>query len=195
MRPPGSVLRASHLWGQPGEPSSADAELEGAQMGRLYAGRRDRAATLRGGFRLQGSEATAHRGRHVRHGRASSSTARWRPAASWPWGKLPRLPLRRLRMYLLRFLYGYGERPERVIALGGRHHLRVGARPLALRHRQRRLPGRSLLQRCVLHRAGLRRVGAEPQGWAGRFLGVGEALMGVFMMALFLVTFTRKMTR
>ena len=35
----------------------------------------------------------------------------------------------------------------------------------------------------------------EPQGWAGRFLGAGESFLGVFMMALFLVTFTRKMTR
>ncbi|KPK21624.1 MAG: hypothetical protein AMJ76_02205, partial [Dehalococcoidia bacterium SM23_28_1] len=35
----------------------------------------------------------------------------------------------------------------------------------------------------------------EPQGWAGRFLGAGESFIGVFMMALFLVTFTRKMTR
>ena len=29
----------------------------------------------------------------------------------------------------------------------------------------------------------------------GRFLGAGESFLGVFMMALFLVTFTRKMTR
>jgi hypothetical protein len=29
----------------------------------------------------------------------------------------------------------------------------------------------------------------------GRFVGAGESFLGVFMMALFLVTFTRKMTR
>ncbi|GAF83258.1 unnamed protein product, partial [marine sediment metagenome] len=29
----------------------------------------------------------------------------------------------------------------------------------------------------------------------GRFLGAGESFIGVFMIALFLVTFTRKMTR
>ena len=33
----------------------------------------------------------------------------------------------------------------------------------------------------------------DPQ--LGRFLGAGESFLGVFMMALFLVTFTRKMTR
>jgi hypothetical protein len=34
----------------------------------------------------------------------------------------------------------------------------------------------------------------EPIGWA-KYMGAAEAVIGVFMMALFLVTFTRKMTR
>ena len=33
-----------------------------------------------------------------------------------------------------------------------------------------------------------------PEGWA-KYMGAVEAVLGVFMMALFLVTFTRKMTR
>jgi hypothetical protein len=34
----------------------------------------------------------------------------------------------------------------------------------------------------------------EPTGWV-KGLGAFEAFLGVFMMALFLITFTRKMTR
>ena len=97
-------------------------------------------------------------------------------------------------LYALRFLYGYGERPERVIAWAGA--IIFG---LALVHW---LFGTvsafldALYYSAVSFTAlGYGAWAPEPQGWAGRFLGVGEALMGVFMMALFLVTFTRKMTR
>jgi len=100
-----------------------------------------------------------------------------------------------LSMYLLRFLYGYGERPERVIgwvvavilgfALG---HWLVGTVAGGFLD--------ALYYSAVSFTAlGYGKWAAEPQGWAGRFLGVGESLLGVFMMALFLVTFTRKMTR
>ena len=34
----------------------------------------------------------------------------------------------------------------------------------------------------------------QPMGWT-KAMGAAEAVIGVFMMALFLVTFTRKMTR
>ena len=62
------------------------------------------------------------------------------------------------------------------------------------------------VNRAIIHRLTGRRAASftalgygnwapEPQGWAGRVLGAGESFMGVFMMALFLVTFTRKMTR
>lgn len=109
------------------------------------------------------------------------------------WGEL-RLPYA-LGMYLLRFLYGYGERPVRVIgwvvtvilgfALG---HWLVGT-----------VAGgywNALYYSAVSFTAlGYGSWAPEPQGWAGKFLGVGESLLGVFMMALFLVTFTRKMTR
>ena len=55
---------------------------------------------------------------------------------------------------------------------------------------------RSTTAACRLQRwASYGEWAPHPQGWAGKFLGVGESLIGVFMMALFLVTFTRKMTR
>jgi uncharacterized protein YjbI with pentapeptide repeats len=100
-----------------------------------------------------------------------------------------------LSMYLLRFLYGYGERPERVIAW-------VAAVILgfAVGHWIFGTVDRGFLDALYYSAVSFTALGygawaPEPQGWAGRFLGVGESLIGVFMMALFLVTFTRKMTR
>jgi hypothetical protein len=98
-------------------------------------------------------------------------------------------------MYALRFLYGYGERPLRVI--GWVVAVIFGVAFVYL------LPGvltggfRDALYYSAVSFTALGYGGwaPEPQGWAGRFLGVGESLLGVFMMALFLVTFTRKMTR
>jgi hypothetical protein len=100
-----------------------------------------------------------------------------------------------MTMYALRFLYGYGERPLRVIAWAAAVIL-----GLALGHWLfGTLTGgfwSALYYSAVSFTAlGYGKWAAEPQGWAGRFLGVGESLLGVFMMALFLVTFTRKMTR
>ena len=99
-----------------------------------------------------------------------------------------------LSMYLLRSLYGYGERPERVIGWAAAVILGLAFAYL--------LPGvltggfrDALYYSAVSFTALGYGWAAEPQGWAGRFLGVGESLLGVFMMALFLVTFTRKMTR
>jgi hypothetical protein len=99
-----------------------------------------------------------------------------------------------LTMYALRFLYGYGERPERVVGwvvaviLGfAGVHWAFGT----VEH--------GFLDALYYSAVSFTALGygwaAEPQGWAGKFLGVGESLLGVFMMALFLVTFTRKMTR
>jgi hypothetical protein len=97
-------------------------------------------------------------------------------------------------LYALRFLYGYGERPERVI--GWVAAVIFGLAFVYL------LPGvlaggfwDALYYSAVSFTALGYGWAAEPQGWAGKFLGVGESLLGVFMMALFLVTFTRKMTR
>jgi len=100
-----------------------------------------------------------------------------------------------LSMYSLRFLYGYGERPERVI--GSATVIILG---LAIVHWLLGTVAGGFVEALYYSAVSFTALGygqwaAEPQGWAGRFLGVGEALMGVFMMALFLVTFTRKMTR
>jgi len=98
-------------------------------------------------------------------------------------------------MYALRFLYGYGERPERVI--GWVVAVILG---FALGHWlsgtvERGFPDALYYSAVSFTALGYGAWAPEPQGWAGRFLGVGESLLGVFMMALFLVTFTRKMTR
>jgi len=98
-------------------------------------------------------------------------------------------------MYFLRFLYGYGERPERVI--GWVVAVILG---LALVHWAFGTVERGFLEALYYSAVSFTALGygswaPEPQGWAGKFLGVGESLLGVFMMALFLVTFTRKMTR
>ncbi len=94
----------------------------------------------------------------------------------------------------LRLLYGYGERPERVIYSAAAIVL-----GLALVHWLFGTVAGGFLDALYYSAASFTALGygwaREPQGWAGRFLGVGEALLGVFMMALFLVTFTRKMTR
>jgi len=99
-----------------------------------------------------------------------------------------------LTMYLLRFLYGYGERPERVI--GWVVAVILG---FAVGHWLFGTVERGFLDALYYSAVSFTALGygwaAEPQGWAGKFLGVGESLLGVFMMALFLVTFTRKMTR
>jgi hypothetical protein len=100
-----------------------------------------------------------------------------------------------LWMCFLCFLYGYGERPGRVI--GWAAGIIFG---LALVHWVFGTVSGAFWDALYYSAVSFTALGygkwaAEPQGWAGRFLGVGEALLGVFMMALFLVTFTRKMTR
>jgi len=100
-----------------------------------------------------------------------------------------------LSMYLLRFLHGYGERPERVI--GWAAAVILG---FAIGHWLFGTVAGGLLEALYYSAVSFTALGygrwaTEPQGWAGKFLGVGESLIGVFMMALFLVTFTRKMTR
>lgn len=92
-------------------------------------------------------------------------------------------------------LYGYGERPERVI--GWAAAVVFG---LALVHWLFGTIAGGFLDALYFSAVSFPALGygewaPEPQGWAGRFLGAAESFMGVFMMALFLVTFTRKMTR
>jgi len=117
----------------------------------------------------------------------------WKGGQPWE-GKERRLPYA-LSLNLLRFLYGYGERPERVIAWAAAVIL-----GFALGHWLVGTVERGFLDALYYSAVSFTALGygawaAEPQGWAGKFLGVGESLLGVFMMALFLVTFTRKMTR
>jgi hypothetical protein len=99
-----------------------------------------------------------------------------------------------LSMYALRFLYGYGERPLRVI--GWVVAVILG---FALGHWLFGTVERGFWDALYYSAVSFTALGygwaAAPQGWAGKFLGVGESLLGVFMMALFLVTFTRKMAR
>ncbi len=100
-----------------------------------------------------------------------------------------------LAMNALRFLYGYGERPERVI--GWAAAVVFG---LALVHWVFGTVTGGFLDALYYSAVSFTALGygasdSDPQGWAGRFLGAGESFVGVFMMALFLVTFTRKMTR
>ena len=100
-----------------------------------------------------------------------------------------------LGLNLSRWLYGYGERPQRVI--GWAAAVVFG---LALVHWTFGTVAGGFLDALYYSAVSFPALGyggwaPEPQGWAGRFLGAGESFLGVFMMALFLVTFTRKMTR
>lgn len=110
---------------------------------------------------------------------------------AWKERRLPQA----LATYALRFLYGYGERPERVI--GWVAAVILG---FALGHWLSGTVERGFLEALYYSAVSFTALGYggwvdQSPSWAGRFLGVGESLLGVFMMALFLVTFTRKMTR
>jgi len=99
-----------------------------------------------------------------------------------------------LALNAFRLLYGYGERPLLVAAWAAAVIL-----GFALGHWLVGTVAGGLWDALYYSAVSFTALGygwaAEPQGWAGKFLGVGESLLGVFMMALFLVTFTRKMTR
>jgi hypothetical protein len=100
-----------------------------------------------------------------------------------------------LGLNLSRWLYGYGERPQRVIYAAAA--IVFG---LALVHWLFGTVSGGFLEALYYSAVSFTALGygasqSDPIGWAGRFLGAGESFLGVFMMALFLVTFTRKMTR
>jgi hypothetical protein len=105
-------------------------------------------------------------------------------------------PFKRIISKLFSLLCGYGEKPERVgisatvIILG-----------LALVYYLLGSFGSSISFLNSLYYSAVSFVALgygtwviEPVGWA-KYVGALEAGIGVFMMALFLVTFTRKMTR
>jgi len=100
-----------------------------------------------------------------------------------------------LALNAFRLLYGYGERPERVIGWAA-----VVVFGLALVHWLFGTVTGGFLDALYYSAVSFTALGygasdSDPQGWAGRFLGAGESFLGVFMMALFVGTLTRKMTR
>jgi len=169
-----------------------DADLEGAHWGDYVLGDEiahefDEAASAYRALKQRHTEA----GMHDIAGEFHYREMEVRRKLAWKERRLPYA----LSMYLLRFLYGYGERPERVI--GWVAAVILG---FALGHWISGTVDQGFLGALYYSAVSFTALGygawaPEPQGWAGRFLGVGESLIGVFMMALFLVTFTRKMTR
>jgi hypothetical protein len=169
-----------------------DANLEGAHWGDYTLGEE-----MAGGF---GVAASAYRtlkqwhtqaGMYEIAGEFHYREMEARRKEAWGYRRLPYAAA----MYCLRFLYGYGERPERVI--GWAAAVVFG---LALVHWAFGTVTGGFLDALYYSAVSFPALGygawaPEPQGWAGRFLGAGESFIGVFMMALFLVTFTRKMTR
>jgi hypothetical protein len=113
-----------------------------------------------------------------------------RKAVFWPYDRAAGLSLTALGL-----LYGYGERPWRIVSWAA-----AVVFGLALIHWTFGTVAGGFLDALYYSAVSFPALGygawaPEPEGWAGRFLGAGESFIGVFMMALFLVTFTRKMTR
>lgn len=104
---------------------------------------------------------------------------------------LPKRPLHWAWSTILNMTCGYGERPLRVVAsaavlvfgLAGIYSASALTFPSALYH--------SAVSFTAL---GYGLGASTTHGWV-KGLGAAEAFMGVFMMALFLITFIRKMTR
>jgi len=112
-----------------------------------------------------------------------------RKAQSW---KKPHL---KLWGWVLRLLCGYGERPERVGISAAVVVLGLALIYFAIGTLTPNTFLDSLYYSAVSFIAlGYGQWAPQPTGWA-KGMGAAEAVMGVFMMALFLVTFTRKMTR
>ena len=104
-------------------------------------------------------------------------------------------PLSKLWSWTMRLLCGYGERPERVGVSAA-----VVIFGLALAYfLLGSFISSSFLDTLYYSVVSFVALGygswaPQPIGWA-KYMGAIEAVLGVFMMALFLVTFTRKMTR
>ncbi|MBA7506595.1 hypothetical protein ES706_05287 [subsurface metagenome] len=108
------------------------------------------------------------------------------------WKKEPHL---KLWGWIMRLLCGYGEKPYRVVAsaatiifgLAAAYHLWGSFNTSSSLD--------TLYYSAVSFTAlGYGRWAPQPEGWA-KGMGAAEAIIGVFMMALFLITFVRKMTR
>jgi hypothetical protein len=169
-----------------------DAKLEGADWGDYVLGEE-----IEGDFAGAASAYTAIKRRHTEAGMydiAGEFHYREMEACrKLAWKQRHRLYA--LGLNVLRFFNGYGERQLRVVIAAATIIL-----GFALVHWAFGTVERGFLDALYYSAVSFTALGyggwaAEPQGWAGKFLGVGESLLGVFMMALFLVTFTRKMTR
>jgi uncharacterized protein YjbI with pentapeptide repeats len=113
-----------------------------------------------------------------------------RKAQSWK-----RKPHLKLWNWVLRLLCGYGEKPERVVISA----IAVIFGLAAAYYFWGTFSSSSFWDTLYYSAASFVALGygqwaPQPTGWA-KGMGAAEAVMGVFMMALFLVTFTRKMTR
>ena len=104
-------------------------------------------------------------------------------------------PLPKIRQTLYWLVYGYGEMPWRVFAWAG-----VVIFGLATAYHLWGSFSSSSFWDTLYYSAasftalGYGRWAPQPTGWA-KGMGAAEAFIGVFMMALLLVTFVRKMTR
>jgi hypothetical protein len=104
-------------------------------------------------------------------------------------------PFPRVWSKLLSILCGYGERPLRVIASAAAIVFGLALLYFIIGTLTPNTFLNSLYYSAVSFTAlGYGSWAPEPVGWVKGF-GAFEAFLGVFMMALFLVTFTRKMTR
>ncbi len=104
-------------------------------------------------------------------------------------------PLPKIRQTLYWLLYGYGEIPWRVFASAAVVVLGLALIYFAIGTLTPSTFLNSLYYSAVSFTAlGYGSWAPEPFGWV-KGLGAAEAFAGVFMMALFLITFTRKMTR
>jgi len=108
---------------------------------------------------------------------------------SWP------NPFPRVWSKLLSILCGYGERPLRVVTSAVVVVLGLALIYFAIGTLMPNTFLNSLYYSAVSFTAlGYGSWAPQPMGWV-KGLGAFEAFIGVFMMALFLITFTRKMTR
>ena len=191
----GADLRAANL----ADASLRDANLEGANWGDYVLGEEidgyfDDAASAYRALKQRHTEAGMYDIAGEFHYREMEARRKLAWKGNLARGEKRRLPYA-VTLYALRFLYGYGERPQRVI--GWAAAVVFG---LALVHWAFGTVSGGFLDALYYSAVSFTALGygasdSDPQGWAGRFLGAGESFLGVFMMALFLVTFTRKMTR
>ncbi|HEY40566.1 MAG TPA: hypothetical protein G4O18_01760 [Dehalococcoidia bacterium] len=104
-------------------------------------------------------------------------------------------PLLKLWSWTLRLLCGYGEGPERVIIWAASVIFGLAAAYYFWGTFDTKSFGDTLYYSVASFTAlGYGQWAPQPTGWA-QGMGAVEAVIGVFSMALFLVTFTRKMTR